>query len=422
MPKGYIPNEFTHSDLERRNWTHKELCLNPSPSFWTPYKGLDCHSIIYQKNDMTCTDGITSVFDFDGFLTGSSVRGAGEACDVEYEDKRKFSGIISAEMQSFYVNNGNRFSGCIIGDLNLPQHKHSIKLLKPLQQNQKDQAIFDHVSGAVVDENPTHVIVMDKLDYEAIEVTIPTAVKSGIGMHPTLSNGLPDKSKFADKRRALTGYRLENGTPMYLALFDFYALQKLKNDDKYVNIKINGDVRGANNAVLSGVVGKQGQFYYVESPLFMGATKAGMFRHMEHTEIEGAGLRRYATDGVTSIVWEGQPLFDGMEAIAREEVAIIQEAINSGATDAEIQALEDGREAFIYSRGAILGAGAVMELNGQKPRYDVEWSNFKKSSKSMLEIFYNTKRVMLMLELGKQYKHKVNDISFGIINVDVKVI
>jgi len=66
---------------------------------------------------------------------------------------------------------------------------------------------------------------------------------------------------------------LSDGTPVFLAIIDNVMATRLKANPKYQTIMINADVRGARNALISGVIGKASNVVYVEAPVFYGTTK-----------------------------------------------------------------------------------------------------------------------------------------------------
>lgn len=402
------------SDLIRRKWTVDNLLKKKSESFFSPFTGKSNNSVIYQVNDGTCKDGHTVIFDFSAFLTGKGVKGDGEACIVG-EEKRKFSGSLMVEMFSWYVNNGTKFAACDIGDINLAQHSDSISLLGDLYIRHIDQARFDNIQGAT-GSKPTHVFNLGKgFSWDKL-LEIENAAKRGAGLFKTSANGALTNIK-AEKRIPLKPWKMKNQRPLYLAIIDNAMATALKQDEKYQNIKMHADVRGESNAVINGLLGVESNVLYVEAPVFIGNTAPGKFGIIEDTEIEFSGLRRYATGPGDEVVWEGQFKFEAMEALADEEKAEIA-AENDPVIVAELEAKRQYR---IYSRGAILGASALREAFGQMPRYDAEWTDFKKSSKSMLEIIYQVAKTILTVEKGTDYKGKIANIDYSVIALDMEV-
>jgi len=402
------------SDLIRRRWTTDKLLSKSSVSFFAPYTGKDSNSIIYQESDGTCKEGHTVVFDFSAYLTGKSTRGSGEA-NSKSENKRKFSDKLTVDMFSWYVNNGSKFEACDIGDLELPQHESSVSDLGDLYIRHRDQARFDTLQGATIDAGaPSHVFYLGN-DFSWDDcLDIENAAKKGTGLFKT-TNGIVS-TELAPKRAPLKGWKTHNGTPVFLAIIDNVMATSLKKDPKYQLIKMNADVRGNNNSLISGLLGKESNVLYVEAPVFFGLTSPGEFRIMDDTELEFSGLRRYAVGKEGKQIWEGQPGFDAIEALSIDEKAIIDAETDVGVKNELIK----NRENKVYSRGLLLGAGASREAFGQMPKYDVEWTKFKKTSESMLEIIYNTAKTNLSVEMGSDYAGKVSDIDFGVIALDME--
>jgi hypothetical protein len=221
---------------------------------------------------------------------------------------------------------------------------------------------------------------------------------------------------------------------------------------------MNADVRGSNNALLSGMIGKESNVVYVEAPVFFGITRAGAFNTFNDTEVNFSGLRRYAVGANDVQVWEGQPDFKRIELLANQEKLAVNNALVSivtleavlaravtfennlpaTATQAEIdqaaQAVIDAQDALdaaliastavrlnkVYSRGLLLGAGAAQHAMGVMPDYRFEWTKFKKKSESMLEIVTNVKKTNLALEMGADYAGRTTDIDYGVIAIDME--
>ena len=414
-----------NSDLIRSKWMTSKLVSDRAHSFWNPYTGKTPTSIIYQVTDGGCSAGKTVIFDFSGKLTGAGFKGAESGCAIG-ETKRKFSDKLSVDMYSFYVDNGSKFNACLIGDLSLPQHSDSRSLLSDLWTRQKDQAIFDVLQGAAFSEDggilgagglcgPTHIYDLG-CGFEWNDLMyIENAAKKGTNLVKAV-NGMVSSIP-AVKRMPLEGYRLQNGEPIYLAVIDNVMSTKLRANPKYQTIKINADVRGDGNALISGHLGKESNVLYVEAPVFFGATKGkGTFNIITDTEVQFSGLRRYAHGPDNVQVWEGQAAFDAIEAKSIAEKTDIAKLTDPAA----IKKAKADRDYMVYSRGLLLGAGAAMEGFGKMPIYEFEWTKFKKQSESMLEVIFNVKKTELTLEMGKDYDGKITDIDFGVICLDME--
>ena len=409
-----------NSDLIRKRWMTDQLGQDSAKSFWAPYRGKSSNSIIYQVTDGGCGAGKTVIFDYSGKLTGAGVKGAEAGCAIG-ETKRKFSDKMGVDMYSFYVDNGSKFNACVIGDLSISQHGDSRDMLSDLWTRHRDQATFDTMQGAVLNEHgqpgcgPTHIYDLG-CGFEWNDLMyIENAAKKGTDLVKSV-NGMASDIP-AVKRTPLEGYKLQNGEPVYLCVIDNVMSTRLRANPKYQTIIMNADVRGANNALISGIIGKESNVLYVEAPVFFGVTKGtGQFEIIEDTEVQFSGLRRYAKGEAGVQVWEGQASFDTIEAGSIAEKKAIAEETDPVAK----QALIDARLNFVYSRGLLLGAGAEQEGFGEMPNYEFEWTKFKKQSESMLELIFNTKKTRLTLEMGKDYDGKITDIDYGIIAIDME--
>lgn len=403
-----------NSDLVRKRWMLDGLGEHAAKSFWAPYTGNSSQAIIYAVKDGGCKAGQTVIFDYSGKLTGAGVRGAEAGCAIG-ETKRKFSDKLSVDMFSWYVDNGSKFNACKIGDLSISQHSDSRAMLADLWIRHKDQALFDTLQGATTKCGPTHVYNLG-CGFEWNDLMyIENAAKKGTDLVKT-ANGIPTTAK-AVKRTPLDGYKMSNGDPIYLAVIDNVMSTRLRANPKYQTIKINADVRGDGNALVTGHIGKESNVLYVEAPVFFGTTKGkGAFNIVEDTEVQFSGLRRYAVgpDGVQ--VWEGQAAFDKIEEASLAEKAAIAELTDPQ----EIEDAKAARENRVYSRGLLLGAGAAQVGFGEMPNYEFEWTKFKKRSESMLEMIWNAKKTVLTLEMGKDYDGKITDIDYGVIALDME--
>ncbi len=404
-----------NSDLIRRKWVTSKLGQDSAKSFWNAYTGTSCGSVIYQVNNTGCGAGQNVIFDMSGKLTGAGTRGAGMQCALG-ETKRKFSDSLEVDMFSWFVDNGSKFNACRIGDLSIAEHSDSRALLSDLWIRAKDQAIFDVFQGATLEScGPTHIYNLG-CGFEWNDLMyIENAAKKGTDLVKSVDGIVSDLP--ADKRTPLEGYRLHNGDPVYLAVIDSVMSTRLRSNPKYQTIKINADVRGDGNALISGVIGKESNVVYVEAPVFFGTTRGkGAFRVIEDTEVQFSGLRRYAVgpDGIQ--VWEGQVAFEKIEEAALAEQRDIAQLVDPVA----IKSAKQARENRIYSRGLLLGGCAGMIGFGHMPNYEFEWTKFKKQSESMLEVIFNFKKTNLSLEMGKDYDGRITDIDFGVIALDME--
>ncbi|RLB10203.1 MAG: hypothetical protein DRG27_03550 [Deltaproteobacteria bacterium] len=377
------------SDIQRKQWMNDGLLTEASVSFWQPYTGRSSDSIVYQVNNESASTGHTVVFDYSGKLTGKAVKGDNMAYG-KGEIKRKFSDKISVEEFTIPVDNGKKFDGVDIGDLTINEHSDSRSKLSDLFIRWKDQMIFDTMQGAY-GTSPSHIIDLGTtLVYDDL-LDIEDSAKTGKGMVKPTAAGVVGTVK-AKRRGPLEFFKTENGDKLYLCIMDSYMAKTLKKSADYQTIVINADVRGNNNRSLSMVIGRLGKVIYVEAGDFFGLTEGTGNFQLEDSDIDYAGLRKYkkvTADG--SLIWEGQDTYE--------------------------TATGD-----VYSRGLLLGGGAVQSAFGKMPDYLFQKSdNFGKTSQSAVEYWCNAKKTNLKVESGGDYgAAKVAELDYSIIAIDLK--
>jgi len=370
------------SELKRKKWMREGLVQKASVSFWNAYQGSSSKSIVYQENDLNASSGHTVVFDFDGNIAGKAVKGK-ETAFGKGEQKRKFSDKITVDRYRLVVDNGDEFDGVDIGDLSITQHADSRAKLSDLFVRFKDQAIFDAAQGNL-GQAPSHVIDLgttfvwgDLLDIEKVLKT---------------SNGYDT----GGVRRPLDPFMLEGGKPIWLFVIDSAMKNVLMKDTTAVNgfasNLANADVRGNNNRIISGVLGKIGNLLIVEAEQFFGTTAGAVTNWgLDDSEIEISGLRQYAGADPTNSPWTGQTGFDYTHA-------------------------------NLHSRGLIMGAGAVQLAFGKMPDYKYQPSqDFGIKSESALEVWMESRKTNMTAENSDYASAKVAGLDYGVIAVDLEV-
>lgn len=373
------------SDLERRKWMREGLIQSASKSFWSPMTGSTKDAVVFQANNESADSGHTVVFDFDGNLSGRAIKGKDTAFG-KGEEKRKFSDKLTVERYRLVVDNGDKFDGKAIGDLSINEHSDSRAKLGDLFVRFKDQALFDAAQGTLktldgVQPTTHNIDLAATFNYGSlldIEKTLRTSQGFSTG-------GI---------RRPLDPYQINGDTPTWLFVIDATMAAMLRKDAAgWQAIMRSADVRGNDNRLLKGVIGRVGALLVVEAGQFFGGT-AGATQGWElnSSEIEIAGLRQYAGANPTTAAWTGQEGFD------------------YGSSE-------------LHSRGLILGAGALQLGMGKMPDYKFQESqDFGIKSESALEVWMETRKTKLKAE-NKDYKQaKVADIDHGVVTVDVKVV
>jgi hypothetical protein len=361
------------SDLVRKAWMSEGLIQKSATSFWAPYKGKTMDSIIMVENDISASKGHTVVFDFDGNLSGRPVKGNTTA-KGKGEQKKKFSDKLTVSDYRYVVDNGTKFDGVNIGDLSINEHSDSRSKLADLWVRSEDQAFFD--LGQQEAEFGLQ-FAAGSFDLDAV-LKIETAVKTGTGFDVTPSG--------ITRRLPLKPFALQGGEAVWIIVLDVAAKGAFLKQAGAGAVLQTADVRGNDNRLIKGVIGKIGSFLFVEAGTFFGETEGAIttngYYNYENTGVEMAGLRQRDADGH----WTGEADFDGVATT---------------------------------SRCLVLGAGAFQKANGMMPDYKYEATDFGKFSESCLETWCAAKPSKLVAENSDYKDGKVAGYNYGIVFVDV---
>lgn len=382
MPSSSTAVVSLTSDLVRRKWMREGLVQKASTSFWNTYSGMSMESIIFQANNMNASDGHTVVFDFNGNLASNAIRGK-ETAFGKGEQKRKFSDKLTVERYRLVVDNGDEFDGVNIGDLSINQHSDSRSKLADLFVRFKDQAVFDAAQGNL-GQLPSHTIDLGVTftlnDLRDIENIIKT------------SNGYTT----GGIRRPLDPFRMVDGRPMWLFAIDSAMKNILMQDASavtgFASVMAEADMRGNNNRLINGIIGRVGQLILVDADQFFGTTSGGNTGWgLESSGIEIAGLRQYDGADPLTAPWTGQTGFDYTSV-------------------------------DLHSRGIILGAGAIQLAFGKMPDYRFQESqDFGIKSESAVEFWMESRKTNLVAENTDYSAARIAGLDYGAIAVDLEV-
>jgi len=374
------------SDLKRKQWMREGLVQAASKSFWSPLTGNTMDSVVFQAKKDGAKEGHTVVFDFDGNLSGKARKGKETAYGTG-EQKRKFSDKLTVERYRLVADNGDVFDGVDIGDLTINQHTDSRTKLGDLFVRFKDQALFDAAQGVTITQQgvvqaPTHVIDLGTTFTWNVLTDIEKTIKTSQGF---TSGGV---------RRPLKPYMTKNGEPVWLYVIDAAMAAILRKDTAgYQNVIRSADVRGPDNRLIKGVIGKIGALLIVEADLFFGYTEGTTSGFgFNDSEIEMSGLRQYDGTNPATALWTGQEGFDYSST-------------------------------NLHSRGVILGAGALQLAFGKQPDYKFQESqDFSITAESCVEFWMEAQKTKLKAESGAAYKGaKIADVDFGVVVTDLEV-
>lgn len=386
------------SILIRDKWVLDNLLKESQYSYTNGYAGGDSRSIIHQVNNENAKDGHNVIFQNTGRLTGNwkvgkeTVRGTGE-------DKKLFSSSLEIQRIRTEVENADKFDAVNVGDLALSQHQESMSLLADMWVRSKDQAFFD-----VCQQSASHRILLENgftfKDFGYIE----QIVKTGLGY-----TDMATKTAIRGRRPVLESFRAKADRVFnqYILLIDPYMKAKLMGDSATQTLIATADVRGNENRLLNGVIGKIGSnITVVEVPVFDGITdstvvgdfidknpvsKDAWTHQFNKHKVYNQGLRTYTGDDKAFVPksWLG------------DKVA------NAGTKT--------------FSRALLLGAGAVQLGYGMMPAYHyAESQDYGINSTSMLEVWC-AMRARYMKAENDDYSSKIGGISYGIIAIDMQV-
>lgn len=380
-----------NSPLQRNGWTMEGLIQTKAKSFWSPYTGSSSKSIVYYSADYSKKEGHEVVFDYTGNLSGEA-RVDKEQATGHGEDKRKFYDALRVRRLRYPVNNGDKFDGVNIGDLSITEHVDTRDGLADLWVRAKDQALFDASQGYL--ERAVQLDTDSNINYAGCShVVLPDGVanRSALTSADILTYDLlldleyvaktGTGATFGGTRSPLKPYMLSNGEPVWLLVIDAKQAANLrKSDSKWVDIAKNADLRGADNAVLRGVIGRLGSLLIVEAPNFHGVSSS---RVIGKSSVEISGLRTIDEAGT----------FSGTKT---------------------------AQSGIIASRCLLLGQNAMQFGMGKMPEYSFKYSDdFGISSESLLEVWCNAQKVRYKAENEDYESAKVANMDAGMIAVDL---
>lgn len=368
-----------NSELIRKGWMVEGMVQQKATSWWAPVTGTTKSAIVYQVNDFGAGNGHTVVFDYSGNLSGEGFEDKEQAYG-KGEAKRKFSDKLIVKRVRYAVDNGDEYDAVNIDDLEITMHQDSRVKLSDLWLRNKDQWLFDAAQGRLNSIGNSHVfrpnskatiadlVSTDVLTYNYLW-DIEEAMKTGEGF------------QVGDKRRPLDVYTGTTSDPCWLFVMDPTGKRQLIQDGTFQNLVSVGDVRGTDNMVIKGQLGKVGSLLMTEAPRFFGKSSA---RTLSKTSTDIAGLRLVDEDGLYS----GETGFGAATKI-------------------------------IATRCLLLGAGALQLGVGKTPEYRWQSSqDFGIDSESAVISWVGVQKTKLVAEDVDYLDAKVAGMDYGVIAVD----
>ena len=385
------------SPLIRKAWVTGKLVDCKPKSFFAPFTSKTFGAApIYNHTQTNCKEGHTFVLDLKGKTRGGATEGSGCIDTTCLPRGVRFSEGLTARQYRWCIDNGNKFAECEIGNLQSTEHAESMDELGDNYTLGLDQARFDRLQG--VDGNkPSYIFDAGiGLTYNK-SMVLAQSLKTGRGFMLATKGGAVSQER-APRRAPFPTTSCGKTRGITPVIIDSYMMTALRLDPRFQTIMMHADVRGSANQLFTVQTEalKLGKLHFIEAPSYAGVTPDSGWAQLSDT-VETAGLRRYAVLKNGSIVWEGTKAFE-----AEEE-----------------KYLNDPKSAKIYSRGLILGPGALIEGFGDGLDYTLDWGKHKKCSSSMLEITYNSKKTKLVRESGTCPVFKIAGEDYGVIAIDM---
>ena len=374
-----------NSELVRKRWVREGLIQKAATSFWAPYKGKTRDSIIMNVNDISASQGHNVIFDMDGKLVGKPVKGKQQAVGTG-EQKKKFSDSVTVDIYRWVVDNGHKFDGVNIGDLSINEHADSRAKLADLYTRSMDQAYFD--LGQQTSE--FGVTISNSFTFDDF-LELEQIAKTGKGF-------TTNKDGFTS-RAPIEPFRTQSGEPIWLLVIDISTKKALLGEDGMQNLLSNIDVRGNQNRLFTGIIGKIGNFVIVEGPTFFGNTYGASvlndYYQYQNNSIYAAGLRQYILNTTdNSKLWTGEDGFEDFTLTTNHK---------------------------LVSRNLLLGAGAFQFAMGKEPDYKFEDHDFGAHSESCLEVWCGAKPSKYLAENEDYDAVKISGYNYGCVFVDFEV-
>lgn len=385
------------SILERKKWTFKHLKTCNMSSYFAAWVGNEFGTRpIYQVIQNGCPNN--------EFVLGLQTEGYGGATEgsgcMEYTpipDGATFSTSLRPKLYHWAKNHGDDWEDCVIGDVTPNAHDKAMHTLGINERNGIDQARFDALQG--VYDAPSFLWDLGtgkRSDFVALNM----AISRRIFTLPTKGGYLPEEGKGVRSRMDVElplGHCSDDAKEVWTLHCDSFMLEQLALDPSMLLVAMNAEVRGADNSAITlnfdGY--KLGNLRIIEAPSSISSRNTVDIQKMK-SAVKKAGLRRYAVvDG--KMIWEGCKEF----------------------TLAENQWLSDPTSVKIYSRGFIVGNGALTEgFDSSRLKYTLASDGHHECAQSKLKVPYDVKKTRFTAE-NVDCSNNMADVDYGVITVDM---
>lgn len=382
--------------LIRKEWTKNRLATLSQEQFWAPYAGTDATSVIMHKYE-SAGNGHSVIMQTNADLEGNWVEG-NETLIGTGEQQKVFEDEIRVHEFRTAKNLGTWYDATNIDNLEASTHSYAIEQLGRLWNKTKDQMIFDVLQQGVTDRLCFADFNLDTFNYLAY------IINSGYGYSDVSDYKVKRPRRLPLRPINLAPYGSQNTEPNYVLFVDDAVAASFLTDSSVQTVLSQASIRGTNNTLISGVIGKIGNITIVRAPQFFGSTTGAFYdaatggSRPKANLIDFAGLRQYigsTTADYKPTSWSGTAQFTTDLAAGNKKV---------------------------YSRCILVGAGAAQFAIGRDPQYTLETFDHNHKSESGLSVVVGAKTTILKSSnASDDYVVGMTRNSYGAIALDVLI-
>lgn len=360
------------SALIRNDWLLADMLKQVVNDPFQNVMGASWDSVIFSRQQPG-NMGLTTKFDFDGFLVGRSVLGK-EGARGKGEKLRGFSDKLEITRQRYVVSNGDPLDAINIGRSPAQRMQRASQLLAKVWQVGRAQNFMDCMQGTLNSATPTHVI---RPNSRSASTSIVAGDIFDLGVLDNVALALKEGTGFqtGSDRMPYMPYTMRNGRSKWLMYLDPVDMANLRKDADFRDAVTVADIQGMENLFFSSRAFEYQDLLISELPRFVGTTSGN--------NGDGSTLR------AGEIVQPGARLINATGSI-------------------------------YHTRSLVLGAGAMLYGKGMAPFASTEDSDFGAESESAMTIHHNMKKTRLTPEAA-DYTPALKDIDFGVLTIECYV-